>query len=365
MFGHKKIVTSSGGTTPSGAVFIVMPDIFYGGRDPELYRPPAADRTGAPPAPSGNAARRAPQLPRLNMLSGRSMIIAGCVFLVAVGGIAWYYIRQARPAGLAAVPPTALPSASVRSTPEPTTDAPSASSTAISASPEAASTTPTAPLPKSLRPPTLTFPAFGLPASADLDADSLTDAEEQVFHTDSGKWDTDGDGYYDGQEAVNLYNPGGIAPMKLIDSGLVQDYVNPQWQYRVYYPGDWQIGTVDPGANEVLMSAADGDFVVVRASPKAENETFPAWFARVTPSESFSDLLQSVNRFGVPVWMRRDREAAYIPGSTAVYVLQYGARDNQRELKYPHVLEMMIQSFRLSTTAETIPEQRPLPPSSP
>lgn len=50
---------------------------------------------------------------------------------------------------------------------------------------------------------------------SDTDGDSLTDKEEiEVYKTDPTKVDTDGDGYWDGFEVINGYNPTG--PGKLV-----------------------------------------------------------------------------------------------------------------------------------------------------
>ena len=42
---------------------------------------------------------------------------------------------------------------------------------------------------------TLDFPRMIFSKASDIDADKLTDIEEELFGTDSGTWDTDGDGY--------------------------------------------------------------------------------------------------------------------------------------------------------------------------
>ncbi len=42
---------------------------------------------------------------------------------------------------------------------------------------------------------------------SDVDSDKLTDIEEAVYGSDAKKLDTDADGYPDGSEVSNLYNP--------------------------------------------------------------------------------------------------------------------------------------------------------------
>ena len=58
-------------------------------------------------------------------------------------------------------------------------------------------------------------------ATLDSDRDGLSDdVEINIYHTDPNKWDTDGDGYSDGDEVAHGYSPlvAGNAKMKDIDS---------------------------------------------------------------------------------------------------------------------------------------------------
>lgn len=60
----------------------------------------------------------------------------------------------------------------------------------------------------------------------DEDADGLPVDLEKVFRTDSSKFDTDGDGYGDGEEAFNGYNPSGagkIDPMNVADATSLEE----------------------------------------------------------------------------------------------------------------------------------------------
>ena len=204
------------------------------------------------------------------------------------------------------------------------------------------------------------FPSIFLVDSSDVDNDDLTDAEEEVFNTDSGTWDTDTDGYYDGQEVSNLYNPTGLAPVKLIDAGLIQEYVNPTWQYRVYYPLQWLMGEVDSLSNQVLFSSAPGDFVEIAVLEKDSAVTFATWFGANAKGQNFSDLQKFTNRFQEEGWKRKDNLVAYFVNNNKVYVLVYNSASGGPVL-YRHVIQMMMQSFRPNKTLVTIPDQVALP----
>lgn len=209
----------------------------------------------------------------------------------------------------------------------------------------------------------LVFPRIVLTDSADIDSDSLTDMEEEIYSTDSGNFDTDADGYYDGQEVQNLYNPAGSAPVKLIDSGLVREYVNPIWQYRVYYPAAWESGVVDADARQVLFNSITGDFIEVAVDSMQAGEDFSAWFGRQAKEQKFSDLTSFTNRFKESGYKRQDGLVAYFIRDKSVYILLYNPGVTGF-ISFRHIMEMMAQSFRPSSTVTEIPEQNilPLPP---
>ncbi|EKD67804.1 MAG: hypothetical protein ACD_48C00208G0001, partial [uncultured bacterium] len=206
----------------------------------------------------------------------------------------------------------------------------------------------------------VSFPRILLANSIDTDADQLTDEEESIFKTNPDVWDTDTDGYNDGLEITNLYNPGGFAPVRLIDSGLVSEYVSPVWQYRVYYPQTWQVGTVDTEGRQVLMSTLSGDFVEVRVFDRIPSESFQNWFARTIEGEAFQDIQVFTNRFDVSVSLRKDGLVAYVLAPQQVMVLIYHPGITGA-VPYRHVMRMMIESFRPTANTIDIPTQQVLP----
>lgn len=365
MFGFKKKINKPEAQKISARI-IVIPESFYGAKDPVVHYKQAKE-IGVNVSPEKKWHPRFAWRERLSFEFLRKNWIKyagmGFLFLVAIGLISWYYLNQAgffAPAVVA--PSTEKISASSESIAE-EANTNQTTSTALSED-NIATTTPEIIVPTTtpaLQERTLEFPQIFLTNSADVDNDSLTDMEEEIFGVDSGAWDTDGDGYYDGQEVFNLYNPKGIAPMKIVDSGLVQEYVNPNWQYRVYFPVSWQVGTVDTEANQALFSALTGDFVEIDVFTKEENETFTDWFARKAVGQKYSDLQVFTNRFKEDGYKRADDLVAYFTADKRVYVLSYhpGATGF---IPYRHVMQMMAQSFRPNKTSVDIPPQTVLPP---
>ena len=340
---HKKQSTID----QTSVVIQTIPDVFYGGKDPEIHYTSTQVSKKKSEKYDDTIMRETPSFwseKKIHIIVGVTMSLA------VIAGISWYYIHDAKKQVLENKPASLSPAT------------PSAQNTMVSSTskeessaldmPLAASTT----LPVSFDNQGIIFPRLLLPDSTDLDSDALTDLEEEIFGTDSGTWDTDADGYYDGQEVQNLYNPAGQAPVRLVDSGLVSEYINPTWSYRLYVPTGWQIGAVDTASDQVLFNAITGDFIEVRAIARNQGETFSEWFGQHASGQQFSDLRSETNRFQKEVFLRNDRLVAYVPEGVVVYVIIYHP-GTTGTIPYRHVLGVMVQSFRSGSQPSELPEQ--------
>jgi hypothetical protein len=360
MFGFGKKKKTTAPPPQAEARMHVIPDIFYGGNDPVIYHASA----GQGPASSHTSTTRtaSPGLTKPESGSwfvGRKKIVVialgGSVLLCIIGVSAWYYVSKAT-SQLAVVPteqvkvpiPDRVPEVVL---PEEVID--SATTTVASEEVEQ----PEVSIPE-IEP--VSFPRILLIDAPDTDADELTDDEEVLFGTNQDVWDTDKDGYYDGQEVANLYNPNGLAPVKLIDSGLVTEYLNPIWKYRTYYPASWQVGQVDPEGRQILLSTLSGDFIEIRVFSRVPGMSFQDWFATSVEGETFQDILPITNRFLEQGWKRKDGLVAYFLSDTFVTVLIYHPGVTGA-VAYRHVMNVAVQSFRPTKSSVNIPDQVVLP----
>lgn len=355
-FGQKKPTTPE--PEAQGRVQTI-PDIFYGGNDPEVYHRTAASGTAetsrkvsdtpkpptATPAPVAQANHR-----------GLVWGVAGVVFVGAVGGIVWYYTQNLRTTAVVkkTVPTTTVPI--VTETPIISEEIPVVTSTSVE-TPTSTIATPTSTL---IAGGPLEFPPLNPLNTADFDKDVLTDAEEEVFGTDPSVWDTEQDGYYDGQEVFNLYNPIGMAPVRLVDSGTILEYTNPVFNYTLYYPKNWTVAAVDVASRQVVITAANGDYIEVRALAKEPTEDFNAWFARNIKDQNVTDLLQATNRFEIQGWKRRDDLVSYFMGQSEGFVIVYHPLSSG-PINYRHIAQMIAQSFRPGRVSAVLPDQPILP----
>lgn len=343
----------------------VIPEVFYGGADPLIYHADVSKKSSpikvsSLPAKTVSSAAVVPSMSKKKII-----IIISALSLLIVVGISFYYFRQGSTKD--------VPDSQKLATGEPEQKTePIVTPTPTPPTPEVVTTTPivvpdpvvTPVTPTSTKP--LTFPMVLLKDGVDLDVDSLTDEEEEIFKTDSGTWDTDKDGYYDGQEVVNLYNPTGFAPVRIVDSGLVREYINPMWKYRLYHPIDWAVASVDVKSDHVLFSSITGDYVEVRAIPNDASDSFPTWFSKNIIGQNFSDLSMFNNRFGVSGYKRQDSLVSYFPSDKVVYVIIYQPASDATDIPFRHMVQMMFQSFRTSMVIITdIPDQVILPQTMP
>lgn len=364
MFGFKKRETKNNNGDGNQINAQTIPDIFYGGNDPDIYKVvPESGSLNKNNVNNGTVKKMGESNTGTNGKSKKVILIVGLslFFVAVVGVISWYYLRDyfginANNVPVQKIPVVTTSTIKIENTAPILPSAPIVEPTTTIPVPEVA------PIPSSTLSQEVVsdFPPEILIDSSDFDADALTDSEEEVFGTDMSLWDTDNDGYYDGQEINNLYNPKGFAPVKLIDSGLVREYVSSIWGYRIYYPVKWQVGGVENDGRQVLFSDISGDYIEVRIINKKPGEDFVTWFGNHIKGQKVDNLLQMQNRFETNVWKRNDDLVAYIPSTNWTAVLIYHPLTNS-PIKSRHIMQMAVQSFRVGQSLVQIPSQTILP----
>lgn len=110
----------------------------------------------------------------------------------------------------------------------------------------------------------------------DSDQDSLTDVEELIYGTDRLKADSDDDGYNDGSEIANLYNPLVAGSARLYDSDLVKTHVNNYYHYNLLYPATWQVKET---SGSVIFQDTSGEFIQVVVESNGKNyQDIKKWY---------------------------------------------------------------------------------------
>lgn len=179
----------------------------------------------------------------------------------------------------------------------------------------------------------------------DSDKDGLADLEEELFSSDNSDEDSDDDGYLDGIELVNLYNPISFAPQKLSESGLVKVY--NESRFNIFYPIKWEAELIEEG--NISFKADNGEFIQLIISPNPDSITPEEWYRiqigmEEDPlSDSFKTIDNGINKKGL-YYAKISDETIYISDYANIYVLGYNLGATG-EMNFPSVFEMMLQSL--------------------
>lgn len=182
--------------------------------------------------------------------------------------------------------------------------------------------------------------------STDTDLDGVTDIEEAFYGTNPAEFDSDNDTYSDKQELINLYNPAGIAPIRLIESGIVQDYSSPVFDYMIYYPNTWNVKPLDATNTEVIFSSDTGEFIEVMVQDNAAGLSATEWFDKQNILPNVDLNQKAPTREGLVGIKSKDRRTVYFFEGDKVYIVIHNI-GNKEEIDYDVTFEMMVRSFRL------------------
>ncbi|MEK7632479.1 MAG: hypothetical protein AAB473_01675 [Patescibacteria group bacterium] len=315
-FGGKKsavVVSEAQEAKPEdlGVVIHVMPKDFFG-KEAKL-------RVEAAPvvAPPVVAAPIAPRPPLAPLSAKRRVPIALWVVLILVvllgGGAVAYVMLTKTPRQTVVTPPpvTTLPATT---TPTPVVTKP---------------TTPTAPT-----------------QSKDSDSDGLTDIEERMYGTDYRNPDSDGDTFLDGNEVFHRYDPNGLSPSTLLDTGAVKMFSDTTLPFTVFYPTSWK-ASVDAATRTVTFKTPNLASVIVTWGTKEKDLTVEDWVLKNVKDADITTLKASYTKEGYYTLRSKDDLVAYLDLGTAVYTMTYSL-NGSTEISYIQTFAMMVNSFHIS-----------------
>lgn len=275
---------------------------------------------------------------------GLLIIIGGAVVLVAAGAALYYFLLKKPNLAVSQKPPVAAEN-----------NQPAVEPTAKVPETQIATGTETATLPTGAETATITVATStiettpletgpSLRVGADSDNDGLTDSEETFFGTASTTPDTDGDGYVDGAELINLYNPAGVG--KLIANSRISLYQNKTFAYDLLYPSSWQT-SVNGGDDSLMFKTGDNQFVQVIVQPNAGKQTFDQWYMEQLDASTISeaDRVSGANWQGIK---SPDGLNIYLTDKKQNYIFSLTYNPGGANiLEYFNIFQMMVKSFTL------------------
>ena len=308
-------------------VIYTIPDQFYGvaakAKVPvEKPAPPAAPAVApaAPTAPKPAGGKKWLLIP-----------IVATVLLALSGGAVWYFVlrKPAKPAPKAAV--TLTPPA-----PEPVPEEAPAPEEVPAPPVEEATTTEPTPAPEPVPAPP--------PGTPDADNDGLSDAEESLYGTNAQSADSDGDGFSDSVEVVNLYNPAGFKPTRLIEAGLVQTYASSPGGFEMLYPSAWARAEED--GNAIAFSNPQNEPITVAVEDNPQDQSVLDWYLSRNPGVSPVQVVPFYTKSGLEGVRSPDGLTAAISGKGKIFVVTY-APTVREAANFRSTFTMMVNSFVL------------------
>lgn len=185
-----------------------------------------------------------------------------------------------------------------------------------------------------------------LTLATDTDKDGLSDTEEALYTTDYAKSDTDSDGYQDGLELVNLYNPTGFAPEKIEETALVKIYSNPAFKYSIFYPTSWLPRSLDESNRETMFTSTTGEFIQVIVEDNAGRLPLLDWYLAEVPGTSPVEVGTAATKGGLLGVKSPDGLTVYFASDDKIYAISYNI-GVKTELNYKSTFEMIMKSFKL------------------
>ncbi len=191
-------------------------------------------------------------------------------------------------------------------------------------------------------------------SSLDSDKDDLTDVEEELYGTEKRKPDTDADGFIDGQEIINGYNPKAAGSSLLKLSGLVNKYTNPIFNYEILHLANWLARPTDQSLTEIIFQSATGEYIQVLMGYNPNGLDLVEWYIDQSPSTDVRQLERETTKKGYDALISPDKLTYYLADKddlSTIYIITYNI-GNKTKVNFLTTFKMMINSFLVLEQAE-------------
>lgn len=183
------------------------------------------------------------------------------------------------------------------------------------------------------------------PAGLDSDSDGISDLEETIFSSDVRNPDSDGDGFLDGNEVFNLYNPMGKAPAKLSDGGLVKQ-IGGAVGWSMYVPAKWSMALDAADGSEATITSDHGEKFIVTVQDNQNNLSIVDWYLAKYSGTDKITLMKYKSKGGYEGIIGPDLLTTYVPWGNKIFSFQYD-RGTQPFINFRTVYSLMLNSLVL------------------
>lgn len=180
----------------------------------------------------------------------------------------------------------------------------------------------------------------------DDDQDGLLNIEEELLGTNKDLADSDGDGYEDKTELLNLYDPASIR--KLIENDNIGDYTNDKFGYKVFYPSKWETNLLDE-SKTVMFLAQDRTYISIIVQKNLEEKSVEDWYREQFKYKDLGviESIEDNNWQGV-----KNIEGTIFYLSSAdmknIYTLSLTQNSDKSGEDYFNIIRMMVNSFEFT-----------------
>ena len=187
----------------------------------------------------------------------------------------------------------------------------------------------------------------------DTDGDTLTDTEERLYGTDLKLPDTDGDGFFDGEELKKLFDPTKSTSSRIEGSVLAHTYTNTPFKYRLIYPSSWAAKAVNATEREVIFTSGTGEFISLNIEDNPQSLSALDWYISTKNPGVNPDQLQTqtgdtwigvVSNDARTLYFARRAEKGISGSPPLMYSLTYNL-NAKNEVNFLATFHMMIQSI--------------------
>jgi len=295
-----------------GVIIRVMPKDFLGAEASlKVVEQPRPENVAQLAQGTTPPITQAPAIAPHRKLPLWALITGAIVIILAIGAVVYVFLIKAKPQPVVVTPPVvaALPKA-----PEPVKEPPKVE------------------VPKV---PTL---------SKDTDSDGLTDIEERMYGTDYRNPDSDGDTFLDGNEVYHRYDPNGLSPSTLLDTGAVKTFQDAGIAFTITYPALWKPSS-DIVKNIVTFKTPTLAQIVITGGKKDKMLSLEDWILKNVQGVDITSLESSYSKEGYYVLRSKDGLIAYVDAGDVAIALTYDLNGSQ-EISYIQTFAMMVNSLK-------------------
>lgn len=180
-----------------------------------------------------------------------------------------------------------------------------------------------------------------LAVGIDSDADGLTNSEEMLLGTNPEVKDTNGNGYEDGAEVRNGYDPL-VRGVKLVTSGsLKKEAIG---NLELLMPSVWTRKASAGGVN-LIQTGTPATFSI-SMEPFASPMALPDWLIAKYPGSATQDYVAQKTAANADVVYSKDGLTAWLLMGNTVYILRY-APNGASALDFRALFSVLVQQARM------------------